>query len=96
MTGQRVAILDASHSVFAQDSSAPRGKAKAQSIYDNGFLLQPIPGLKDMISEVLKEGLGNDVWTVEVGAMCRVDAVKRVGKALHKRVLSKFKETENQ
>ena len=96
MTSQRVAILDASHSVFEQDSSLPKGKAKAQSNHDNGFLLQPIPGLQDILSEVLKDDFRGDVWAVEVGAMCRIDAVRRVGKALHQRILTSFKETRGQ
>lgn len=92
MTGQRVAILDASHSIFTPESALPKGKAKAQNSPENGFLLQPIPGLKDMLEEVLKEDFASDVWMVDVGVMCRVDAVKRVGKALHHEVSSKVRE----
>jgi len=91
MTGQRVAVIDASHSIFPQDSTISKGKSKAQNNYENGFLLQPIPGLKEILAGVL-EDIGSDVWMVDIGIMCRVDAVKRVGKVLHRRVLNELKE----
>jgi len=93
MTGQRVAILDASHSIFSPDPTLTRGKAKVQNTQEFGFLLQSIPGLKEILVDVLKEDVGNCVWSVDVGIMCSVNAVKRVGKALHQRVLSKVKES---
>jgi mediator of RNA polymerase II transcription subunit 14 len=92
MTGQRVAILDASHSVFPPDQILSRGKSRAQNSPESGLLLQPIPDLKDIILDVLKADVGGDVWSVDVGVMCSVNAVKRIGKVLHKRVLDRIKE----
>jgi len=92
MTGQRVAILDASHSVFPPDPIWSRGKSKMQDSHESGLLLHPIPDLKEIILDVLKADVGGDVWSIDVGVMCTVGAVKRVGKALHERVLSKVKE----
>ena len=50
-------------------------------------MLQPIPNFKKVVMEIVARESGNGVFSIDVGLICGVDAVKRVGKALHDRLM---------
>ena len=50
-------------------------------------MLQPIPDFKKVVTEIVARESGNGVFSVDVGLICSVDAVTRVGKALHDRLV---------
>jgi hypothetical protein len=114
MTEQRITILDASYSIFADPStSKPRpssngsnssgngnnnkssgsGSSSSSSLdssshlVDGSVMLQPIPDFKKVVAEIASGESGNGVFSIDVGLICGVDAVKRVGKALHDRLV---------
>ena len=76
MSGQRVAILDGSHSLFQKD--------------DIGCL-EAIPGLDKMVLEVVQD-VGNDVEItfVGVGVVCGISGVRRVGRMLHAKIVEQL------
>lgn len=91
MTNKRIAILDASHSLF-QGPSDVRPQAEAEAL---GF--QHIPDFRSLVVEAMRaaqppgaasRGL---VAAVDVGAVCEGNAVGPVLRALHGRVLKKLK-----
>ena len=111
MTEQRIAILDASYSIFSADISASRlkppsnipngnsnginnknsnsgsGSGSNSNSADNSVMLQIIPDFKKVVSDIVARESGNGVFSIDVGLICGVDAVKRVGKALHDRLV---------
>lgn len=50
-------------------------------------MLQPIPNFKKVVTEIVARESGNGVFSIDIGLICGVDAVKRVGKALHDRLV---------
>ncbi|KAG6333415.1 hypothetical protein ID866_5677 [Astraeus odoratus] len=93
MTNKRIAILDASHSLFQGSSSAP-DQDDAGSL---GF--QPIPDFHTLVMEAVRAarppGAANRglVAAVDVGVVCEGCAVGGVLRALHERVLKKLRGT---
>lgn len=111
MTEQRIAILDASYSIFAADTpgsknklisngsdgngnwnnnknSSPASSSSSNSNpVDSSVMLQPIPNFKRVVTEIVTGESGNGVFSIDVGLICGVGAVKRVGKALHDRLV---------
>ena len=109
MTEQRIAILDASFSIFSADipTSRPKpppnipngnanginnknsnsGSSSNSNSVDNSVMLQKIPDFKKVVSDIVAGESGNGVFSIDVGLICGVDAVKRVGKALHDRLV---------
>lgn len=108
MTERRIAILDASYSIFAADIPTPKPPSNGPSNSGNGnnknsssgsgsnsnlssldasVLLQQIPDFKKVVAEIVRGEAGNGVFSIDVGLICGVEAVKRVGKALHNRLV---------
>ena len=50
-------------------------------------MLQPIPDFERVVAEIVAGESGNGVFSIDVGLICDVDAVKRVGKALHDKLV---------
>ena len=50
-------------------------------------MLQPIPDFKRVVSGIVAGESGNGVFSIDVGLICGVDAVERVGKALHDKLV---------
>lgn len=106
MTGARVAVLDGAHSLFvphASDAAAapvngkPSSKVGAFSSgsrTDASLLLQPIPDMKTIVLEAVKEATGKGarghVAPIDVGVICDASAVRPVARALYKRVLQRL------
>lgn len=109
MTEQRIAVLDASYSIFSAETSASRlklshnghngsangnnnknlnpGSSSNSNLVDSSVLLQQIPDFKKVVSEIVARESGNGVFGIDVGLICSVDAVTRVGKALHDKLV---------
>jgi hypothetical protein len=119
MTEQRIAILDASYSIFAADIPTSKKKTSSngsdshgswtnnknlssgsssstsassslnsnQNPVDNLVMLQPIPNFEKVVTEIVAGESGNGVFSIDVGLICGVEAVARVGKALHDRLV---------
>lgn len=56
-------------------------------LVDTLVMLQPIPDFKKVVAEIVARESGNGVFSIDVGLICGVDAVTRVGKALHDRLV---------
>ena len=50
-------------------------------------MLQPIPNFKKVVTEIAAGESGSGVFSIDVGLICGVEAVTRVGKALHDRLV---------
>ena len=94
MTKQRIAILDASHSLF--DVPVPGKESPVKSAVVEGFGLQAIPQFKEIVSTVVQEGLAagklrkGTVAAVDLGVVCEGDGVGFLISAIHSRVQEKL------
>jgi mediator of RNA polymerase II transcription subunit 14 len=95
MTGQRVAILDGSRSLF--DIGVPNSTKRGTP--DEHVCWQPIPGLEEIVVESVKEvvltsGLApGNITSIGVGVICDTSTVKPLVRAIHTRVLRKLSDT---
>lgn len=86
MNGNRVAILDGSHSLFAQKQSDDRADSKLG--------LQPIPGFRDIVSSSVAEVMASEIITsgtvaaIDVGVICDTASVGSLGRTIHNKVLA--------
>ncbi|KAG2354230.1 mediator complex subunit MED14-domain-containing protein [Suillus spraguei] len=90
MTGQRIAILDASHTLFGSSfSSTPSPSSELLS-------LLPIPDFKTLVIDALKFVRIKDeharVAYIDAGVVCDSSFVSGVARALHERVLKKLQD----
>ncbi|KAG1744781.1 mediator complex subunit MED14-domain-containing protein [Suillus lakei] len=94
MTGQRVAILDASYSLFG--SSSPTSSSSTSSPSSELLSLLPIPDFKTLVIDALKSVRIKDeharVSCIDAGMVCDSSAVSGVARALHERVLRKLRD----
>lgn len=87
MTSQRIAILDASHSLFDVGKKDP---------LIDGLVLQPIPRLREIVSEAVREGLASGklavgkIAAVDVGVVCNGGSVGVLTSAIHAQVLKEL------
>jgi mediator of RNA polymerase II transcription subunit 14 len=101
MKGQRVCILDGSHSLFGPGAdpatSSPKKHATVlPSVPDvNDKLgLQPIPHFQEVVLDAVREVTSSEsgrlelgkIAPVDVGVVCAASAVRAVGQAIHRRV----------
>ena len=98
MKDARVAILDASHSLFHVDSDDNKAASLPQSSRPSSqsdtMVLQPIPEFRSLISEVVsevKKDHGGRISPVDIGVICSSDTVPLVGRVLSSRVLQQLK-----
>ncbi|KAG6886292.1 hypothetical protein C0993_006702 [Termitomyces sp. T159_Od127] len=89
MTGQRVAILDASFSVFDQACST-NPAAGAEDMLG----LKPIPQFKDIVTDAVRDVISSGsvqpgtVAMIDVGVICHTENVCELGKRIHQRLVS--------
>ncbi len=80
LTGSRVALLDASQSVF-RSAALPQQQEKPQQDATVGF--RPIPGLARAITDAVAAGRGRgSVAGADIGIVCGAADVVVVGEAL--------------
>ncbi|KAI9567227.1 mediator complex subunit MED14-domain-containing protein [Boletus coccyginus] len=102
MTGKRIAILDASYSLFQGTPSQPDSGSGLDS-YSNSDLdrigLEPIPDFRTLVLEAvlatrprIPEGGvgGRRIAPIDVGVVCEGGTIGPVIRALHERVLKKL------
>ena len=93
MSDQRVAILDASHSLF--DVQIPDKIARKGPEVDQ-LVLQPIPQFRDIISDAARTRLdtGNfkmgRMAVIDVGVVCDTAGVSMLTRLIHVQVLQKL------
>jgi mediator of RNA polymerase II transcription subunit 14 len=93
MSGQRVAILDGSHSLF--EISMPSSSEKGD-IMDEHVCWQPIPGLEGIIMDAVKEAVSisgvaaGNITVVGVGVICDTSIVGLLGRTIHTKVLKQI------
>ncbi|KDR75325.1 hypothetical protein GALMADRAFT_249364 [Galerina marginata CBS 339.88] len=94
MSEQRVAILDASHSLF--DIQIP-GKPPPNDPVIDGLVLQRIPRFRELMVNTVQEGLTSGKLTmgkiaaIDVGVVCDGAGVGFLTKAIHAQVLEQIK-----
>jgi len=94
MTGERVAVLDASSTLFGggstSSSSLPSSSSPALPI------LLPIPDFKTLVVDAIKSVHMKDeharVACIDIGVICDSPVVNVMARALHERVLKKLSE----
>jgi mediator of RNA polymerase II transcription subunit 14 len=90
MTGQRIAILDPSHSLFG-----PSPSSTSSASFDLHDLL-PIPDFKALVIDAIKSVRIKDeharVAYIDAGVICDSSFVSGVARALHERVLKKLRD----
>jgi len=90
MSNQRIAILDASHSLF--DVQIPDKSARKEPGID-ALVLQPIPQFRDIVSDAVRSHLDaaeiqmGKVAVVDVGAVCDATGVGVLARSIHAKVL---------
>jgi mediator of RNA polymerase II transcription subunit 14 len=89
MSDQRVAILDASHSLF--DVQTRKGLEEVDQL-----VLQPIPQFRDIVSDAARTGLDagilkmGKVAVIDVGVICDTAGVSMLTRLIHAQVLQKL------
>lgn len=71
----------------SSSSSSSNSNSNSNNSVDSSVMLQPIPDFKKVVTEIVAGESGNGVFSIDVGLICGVDAVKRVGKALHDKLV---------
>ncbi|KAF8813688.1 MED14-domain-containing protein [Phlegmacium glaucopus] len=93
MSDQRVAILDASHSLF--DVQIPDKMARKEPDIDE-LVLQPIPQFRHIVSDAVRARLAagdikvGKVAVIDVGAVCDTTGVGTLTRSIHTQVLHKL------
>jgi mediator of RNA polymerase II transcription subunit 14 len=92
MTGKRVAILDASHSLFGAGSTSSSSSSSSPELPS----LLPIPDFKTLVVDAIKSVHIKDEYArvacIDVGVICDSAVVSAMARALHERVLKKLRE----
>jgi mediator of RNA polymerase II transcription subunit 14 len=94
LNNQKVAILDASHSLF--DVQMP-GKLVTKDPAIDDIVLQPIPRMRDIAIDVVRKGLAagdlvaGKVAAIDVGIMCNAGGVNTLARAIHSQILEQLK-----
>ena len=94
MKCQRVAILDASHSLF--DVQIPNKMGGKEELEIDELVLQPIPQFRDIVSDAARTHLDagelkmGKVAVIDVGAVCDATEVGILVRSIHAKVLQKL------
>ncbi|KAG6829450.1 hypothetical protein H0H92_004510 [Tricholoma furcatifolium] len=89
MTAQRVAILDASFSLFMAGTSSSHSTDSMEMLG-----LKPIPGFKNMIIDAVRDMISSGavqpgkIAVIDVGVICDTATVYELGKNIHSRVVA--------
>jgi len=92
MSGQGIAILDASHSLFG--FSDPNKDVHSDV---NKLVLKPIPQFREIVANAVRDAQASGslalskVATIEVGVICDAGGVKALTRVIHSRVLESIK-----
>ncbi|RDX48026.1 MED14-domain-containing protein [Lentinus brumalis] len=102
MTGARVVILDAAHTLF-DDGADGRGVRRpgkpslSLTALSNSVALRPIPEFGTLVAEAIQAAVAHGVRgqfaPIGIGVICDVAAVRVVGRMLHQKVVEKLGQT---
>lgn len=90
MTEERIAILDASHSLFGSNYSTDTSTT-------DSLVLQPIPHFREIVAEAVKEARSSGkfatskIVAIEVGVICDAGGVHAMSKVIHSQILERLK-----
>ena len=94
MSEQRIAILDASHSLFGSDSSITDSST---DLATSSLVLRPIPRFREIVAKAVKDARfsGNsgssNIAAIEVGVICNADGVRALSNIMHSQILKRLK-----
>jgi len=99
MSEERIAILDASHSLFGSSSSSTTDTSTTDSAAKNSLVLQPIPHFREVVAKAVKDARSSSsskfgsskIAVIEVGVICDAGGVRAISKALHSQILERLK-----
>lgn len=95
MSGQRVAILDASESLYHAEQLDSSAMDQSDSVIHIG--LQPLPNFRETVLETVRQGLAEGIFSprrvipIGIGIICDTETVKELGKMLHDKVSASLK-----
>ncbi|KAF8552437.1 MED14-domain-containing protein [Imleria badia] len=99
MTGKRIAILDASYSLFQGNHGAPESGSGPDGDMER-MGLEPIPDFRALVLDAVRatrprtpdSGVGGRrIAPIDVGVVCEAGTIGPVVRALHERVLKKLR-----
>ena len=98
MSNHRVAILDASRSLFNVDgdTTGADGDVVMSDSAGDSLGMQAIPGFSDIVNQSIREAIGSDdvrpgkVVSVDWGLVSEKASVKAMMKRVHQKVLDKL------
>lgn len=95
MSDQRIAILDASHSLFGPNATDGNAMKIDHDLAD--LVLQPIPQFKEIVDIAVRDALAGGTLNsgktaaMEVGMVCDAVGVRALTKVVHNQVLERLK-----
>lgn len=95
MNDQKIAILDSSHSLF--DAKTPGVSAVETDPVIDDLVLQPIPRMREIVTDSVRSGLQSGQLTVgkvaaiDIGVVCNASGVGPLTQAIHRQILEQLK-----
>jgi len=94
MSEQRIAILDASHSLFGSNSSSTDSTTDSVT---SSLILRPIPQFREIVANAVRDArssgkfASSKIAAIEVGVICDADGVRALSKVIHSQILERLK-----
>lgn len=95
MSEQRIAILDASHSLLEYNASGIGSSTKDSAT--NNLLLQPIPQFREIVAMAVRDArssgkfVSSKMAAIEVGVICDASGVRALSKVIHAQTLKRLR-----
>ncbi|KAJ3517642.1 hypothetical protein NLJ89_g378 [Agrocybe chaxingu] len=95
MSGQRIAILDASYSLFDLEMSDKAAMEVESTI--GGLILQPLPDFRNIVAAAVRDGMNSGrlskgkIAALEAGVVCNAGGVGYLTQVIHSQVLDRLK-----
>ena len=95
MSEQRIAILDASHSLFGSNSSITDSPITDPAT--SSLILRPIPQFREIVAKAVRDArssgkfASSKIAAIEVGVICDADGVRALSKVIHSQILERLK-----
>lgn len=93
MNEQRVAILDASHSLFDVHKAGTGTPAAAPDPLLEALVLQPIPRMREIAGSAVQSGLAagalvaGKVAAIDIGVICNASGVGPLTRSIHRQIV---------
>jgi mediator of RNA polymerase II transcription subunit 14 len=95
MSEQRIAILDASHSLFGSNST--NADSLAADAATSSLILRPIPQFREIVAQAVRDARSSGkfassrIAAIEVGVICDAGGVRALSKVIHSQILEHLK-----